>query len=433
MYFTKLKMVSVNWGNAYVYSDQDTDRSSEGGGPNRWNALQPVRRRDIVSNDFQRTQIKDWFDSALHPGNDIISLLIIRSTTPGVGKTISVEIEASEREIRLARLDGSEPRPASTVLAAVRKSLSENVILFVDDAHRLAEETSGLAALVKSLKTNNRATSGNLRVVCCMDIIEEPRLSPLLGIANALIVDMLAIPVEEAAPYLRHFARRCDATLGYLDSILLAQRGNGDLRKMLVGLDLVLPYRTTHARVLAEAAQTSKAAVKAKRKRSAATRKSCAAASNILTVHVPLAYTGPNGTMILPNAASHEACRGVGTVLPKLYGGVFHEGISFARAFHTHTTENWISHSISIEGAAEIADALSISAIMLHPDEAELGAVEDASGCVIRPTGTHEVNPVACAASMFVASALVTGGRQSYERQRKIQILRSKVTFDTIK
>lgn len=226
----------VNW-HGYFEVAPPPEEEEEGLGS--WaDRLKPRTREEIHG---RNPEIEKWFDTALQNERSGCCLLVVHSAVNGVGKTCSIDVEEAERGIKLVRCGGSESRSAANVEAALRKGLCEDSIVFFDDAHRLVEEITGLAILLKCCKSDKQ---GEYRVCCCIDDSEDPRLRPLLTVPGAVIVEQMPLSIPVATKALQKAVQKMGMQLPYFDALAVAQKSHGDYRNMLLQVEMCASTKT---------------------------------------------------------------------------------------------------------------------------------------------------------------------------------------------
>lgn len=229
---------AVNWGTAIKFvktSEQEGYKPDLSGGPDWAGQLAPQTRKELVGNERQFSLLSEWFACRL--ALDDCGLLILHGDC-GVGKTSAVLVEALERGLRLVHMAADEVRTAVCIENAINSSVLQNTFLFLDDADALVEEPTGLSALVRHVKSAFATGKTSLKVVVCLDDITHPKLQPLVNIVGAMVLRLHRAPDPTAVKFVNQSAKRMGYTISYFDALLVGQQSQGDLRRMLIRLQL---------------------------------------------------------------------------------------------------------------------------------------------------------------------------------------------------
>lgn len=383
--------MSVSWGTALQVQktcDLEGYQPEAGGGLDWPCALAPVTPDHLVGNVSAIREIHEWYQGV--SASPAPALLIVHGAC-GVGKTSTVRVQASATGCRLLELAADDARTCSVIDDAVQscRKADESVVLFLDDAISLLLETTGLVSLVKHVKAAFQAPSkrsSNLQVVVCFDSdISDVKLQPLLNIKQAVIVHMK--PVSEAVhivPFLQKAAKEMNSAVNYFDALLVAQQSDGDLRNMLIRLQVEAALSRRDSVVLAERRKKMK--------------KKAASSLNKQIIHI------------------HNR----GPLAPRDMTQLGEEGVDASRLLLQQFHHVWPDCSSSSVDVLHMAEVISTADVLLSTSF----CVGD-SDCVEQTEDNETI--VCCAAVGTVSTALAqcTGFRSSVQ-QLKTQVKRAR-------
>ena len=188
----------------------------------------------IAGNESARAEVQAWFQQQQHRQQGAV--LVLQGPC-GCGKSLTINLEIQSRGIHPVSLDGSEARTAVTIEGAVRRATALSVPLLVDDGHRLAEEPTGLAALLRFMKSGVAPA-----IICIMDSTENSKVRPILTASCAKVIQMQPVPTQDIAALLAAVAQQAahQAAVPVLPDHTLqtiAEMARGDVRNAIIRME----------------------------------------------------------------------------------------------------------------------------------------------------------------------------------------------------
>lgn len=323
----------------------------------------PAASTDIVGNAEARAAVQSWF------ANPAPRTLIVQGPC-GCGKSLTVELELRSCKLNPVRLHAAHSRTASSVLSAARKAASLGVPLLLEDAQQMADEPTGLAALIRLVKAEDAA---NPLIVCIMDTTHntpaEDKLRPLLTAPATMVVQLAAISTAEIVQHLHSIATAASIQLTEERAHLLAEAAAGDVRNAVLRLEF----------------------------------------DGILSKHTHLADTLLSSKDVqLPSAKAAGAAlvRGDTSVCSSVHEVAELEGAPFVRVLCTAIQDQWPYHHNATEPMDATCESIAHAETLLYSEHMLDEAAFDTAAEVAAPATHLDENNVAaqCACALVVDS-----------------------------